>query len=47
MVWLPEGEKFDDTFSRFDTMQSSELTEERSDKQTDRHHATAQSAIAP
>jgi len=42
MVWLPEGEKFDDKFddmfSRFDRMPA---YDGRTDGQTDRHLATA------
>ena len=42
MVELPDGEKkFDNTFSRFDTIAACD----RHDRQTDRHFLTAQSAL--
>jgi len=42
MVWLPDGEKSDDMFSRFDTILACDgQTDRQTDGRTKRHLATA------
>jgi len=42
MVWLPDGEKFENVLIRFDRMYERDgHTHRQTDKQTDRHRMTA------
>ena len=42
MVWLPDGEKFEDMITRFDTIHE---CDRRTDTHTDRHCMRAQAAL--
>jgi len=43
MVWLPDGEKNEDMFIRFDTMH---VRDRHTDRRTHRHRMTAKAALA-
>ena len=43
MVWLSDGEKIEDIFICFDRVYE---PDRQTDRQTDRHHMTAQAAVS-